>query len=231
MGADIAYGLGGSYSSYSALVVLRKPFKDLDGKWHPADQVMEFRTNCVKPDDFADLTVFFCKWFNNAYLVPEVNGPGELFVKTLSELGYRNTFKRPVNDRVRGSKRRLDPGYRNTDRGMSVLTSLENAIRNNKVLINSQLCLREMGRYFIKGGRLVHSSAQAEVDEAAKGKAHGDCAIATAMAWFGVTDWPMHEQVRPEKEVPVNCFLKRRERAVKNRRSKDQTSYWMPKYG
>jgi hypothetical protein len=81
IGADVAAGTGGAWSSYSALETINKK---------TGEQVFEWRGNKLDPIQFAELAVWVCKWFHNAYLVPEINGPlGTLFInKVTKDLKY-----------------------------------------------------------------------------------------------------------------------------------------------
>jgi len=216
MGADISAGTGGSWSSYSALAV----FDRRTGK-----QVFQWRSNRMNPLNFAGLAQFVGGLFHDAFFVPEVNGPiGTLFIEELMRLGYPNVYMQ-----TRGGKAYLvkteKPGYWNGDRGAELLTTLESAIKSGDAKVQSRLCLKEMGSYFYKGGDLIQSSAQADEDQGARGKAHGDMAIATAAAWWGVKDLPTVEDEVAELEIPVGSFRWRQMQAAEARESTVR-QYW-----
>lgn len=216
MGADISAGTGGSWSSYSCLVV----FDRLTG-----EQVFSWRSNTMNPLTFASLARFVGDWFHDAYFVPEINGPlGQLFIERLVRMGYGRLYMQR-----RGKKSYADrtqsPGYWNGDGGAELLTNLESGIKSGSAKVQSSLCLTEMGRYFYKGGVLVQTNAQTSEDEGARGKSHGDMAIATSTAWWGVTDLPLERDKPKEVVTPEGSFLWRQERARDASQPQDR-SYW-----
>lgn len=216
-GADVSAGTGGEWSSYSAL-------EGLDRK--TGEQVFQWRGNKLDPMQFAELTVWVCKLFYNAYLVPEVNGPlGQLFLNKVIELQFPYVFRTlKQNVALREPTDRL--GYRNNDRGIELLKKLESAIRTGRVRPNSLVALNECGRYFMKNGRLVHSAAESTDDGAGKGLAHGDAAIALGCAAFGVDDMPIKPDVKEVKETPFQSFKWRREQWERRQAAKDKKTYW-----
>jgi hypothetical protein len=217
-GFDIALGTGGSMSSYSAIAGFDK---------RSGQQVMEWRSNRMDPIEFAELGVFLCSLFHDAYLIPEANGAGTMFIKRVTELGYGNLFHRRKRETA-GSERTGNPGYTNQDGGDLIFKTLQTAIKARSAHVHSMVGLREMGRYFYKNGKVVHSGEQSETDESARGKAHGDMAIAIALAWYGVEDWPVHEEEKPNDEVPEHSFLGRRLRYRRSLEESHQKSYWSP---
>jgi len=219
MGADIAAGTGGSYSSYSCLVVFDRA---------TGEEVFEWRSNRINPLVFAGIARFVGLWFNEAYFVPEANGPiGTLFMEELVKLGYRRLYfqKRGKKSYQSTTDR---PGYWNQDGGAELLTTLEAGIKGQKAKVESRLCLKEMGNYFYRNGKLVQSRAQADEDEGARGQAHGDMAIATAAAWWGVRDLPTWKEEKPVQRVPVDCFQARQQAARDRERQNQKRSYWSP---
>ena len=216
MGADISAGTGGSYSSYSALFIFDR---------RTGQQVFQWRSNRINQFDFASLAIFVGGLFHDAYFVPEVNGPiGTQFINRLVELGYPNIYMQR-----RGGKSFIDrtekPGYWNSDGGGELLTTLESAIKGGQAKVESRLCLKEMGSYFYKGGVLVQSSAQADEDQGARGKAHGDMAIAAGAAWWGVQDIPLAADEEPDVEIPIGSFAWRQQEA-REAQTVTERSYW-----
>jgi hypothetical protein len=217
-GADISAGTGGAFSSYSAL-------EGLDKK--TGEQVFEWRGNRLDPIQFADLAVWVCKWFYNAYLVPEVNGPlGQLFInKVCQELKYLNVF-RQIKQKVAVREPTDRIGYVNNDRGIELLKTLESKARKGRVKPQSKIALNECGRYFMKGGKLVHSAAESTDDGAAMGLAHGDAAIAIGCASFGIDDIPVRREPTQPSEAPYLSPLWRRLQHEKAMKAKQHKSYW-----
>lgn len=217
-GADISAGTGGEWSSYSALEGLDKV---------TGEQVFEWRGNRLDPIQFAELSVWVCNWFHGAYLVPECNGPlGQLFInKTTLELKYGNVFRRIKKNVAYREKTEL-VGYNNTDGGIELLKNMEAQIRQNRVHPNSLIALNECSRYFLKGGKLVHSAAESTEDGAGMGKAHGDAAIALGCASFAIDDIPVTPDEEVKSEAPYQSFLWRRQQFEKMLQQRQNRSYW-----
>lgn len=217
-GADISAGTGGEWSSYSALEGLNKV---------TGNQVFQWRGNRMDPIQFGELAVWVCTLFYRAYLVPEVNGPlGQLFInRVVRELKYTNVYRSLRRDVMfREPTERV--GYRNNDRGIELLKQLEAAIRNGRVHPNSLIALNECSRYFMKGGKLVHSAAETTEDGAGMGQAHGDAAIALGCASFGIDDVPVVPEAETKVGAPIGSYLERRQRYEAIMRAKQNKSYW-----
>lgn len=217
-GADISAGTGGEWSSYSALEGIDK---------QSGEHVFEWRSNKLDPIRFADLAVWVCKWFYNAYLVPEVNGPiGQLFINRASrDLKYGNLFKE-IKPKVAWREATEKVGYRNNDKGIELLKHMETVLRRKRVTLNSQIAGGEIGRYFMKNGKLVHSAAETTEDGAGMGLAHGDAAIAYACAVFGVDDVPMKPPAEVKSDAPYGSFLWRRQQFEARMKARQSKSYW-----
>lgn len=217
-GADISAGTGGDHSSYSAL-------EGIDKK--TGLHVFEWRSNKMDPMTFAEMAVWVCKWFWDAYLIPEVNGPlGQLFInKAVRDLKYGNVYRQAKpNIGFKESTERV--GYVNNDRGIQLLKHIEAAIRQGRVQVNSVTALTECGRYFMKNGKLVHSAAETTDDGAGRGLAHGDAAIALGCAVFGFDDVPVTPPEEIKEEAPYLSFMWRRQQMEAKLRALRSKSYW-----
>lgn len=217
-GADVAAGTGGEWSSYSALEGFDK---------RTGEQVFEWRSNRTDPIQFAELAVWACRWFYGAYLVPEVNGPlGQLFLNRVTqELKYQNIYRR-IKTQVAFRETTEKIGYVNLDRGIELLKNMESEIRNGRVHVNSVIALNECGRYFLKGGRLVHSAAESTEDGAGMGLAHGDAAIAAGCGVFGIDVVQAIPEEEVKSEAPYQSFLWRRQQFEKFLAQAKNKSYW-----
>lgn len=217
-GADISAGTGGEWSSYSAL-------EGIDKK--TGEHVFEWRSNKLDPIRFAELAVWVCKWFYNAYLVPEANGPlGQLFLnRAIRDLKYGNVFKQ-VKPKVAWRETTERIGYVNNDRGIELLKHAEAVLRRKRVTLNSPIVGNEISRYFMKNGKLVHSAAESTEDGAGMGLAHGDAAIAWCCAVFGVDDIPITPPEEVKSDAPVGSFLWRRQQFEARIKHQQSKSYW-----
>ncbi len=219
-GADVSAGTGGAWSSYSALEIIDKK---------TGEQVFEWRSNRMDPLQFAELAVWVCKWFHNAYLVPEINGPlGTLFInRAVKDLKYGNVYH-SLKQKVAYRQTTETIGYYNPDKGIHLLKNMESAVRQKRVHLHSLLALKECGRYFLKNGKLVHSAAEVTDDGAGMGLAHGDAAIALGCAVLGVDDAPVRPVAEVKAEAPYQSFLWRRQQFEKMQLKSGQKSYWNP---
>lgn len=222
MGADVAAGTGGDYSNYSAVCIVDK---------RSGQEVFNWRSNTFNPIQFADLLMYLGRLFHNAYLVPEANGPlGELCVKRITRQGYPNLYySKKANKAYDDVTDR--PGYWNASGAEHLLGELQNGMRMNKISLNSILTIRELGQYFMKNGKVVHAATISTQDEAGKGKAHGDMAIAAGCAWQGMQDVPAQpEEEAPEKQHPPGSMGYRMKQRKMAEQAAGTPSYWNPNY-
>jgi hypothetical protein len=216
-GADVSAGTGGEWSSYSALEGVNK---------ETGEQVFEWRSNTLDPIQFAELAVWVCRLFHNAYLVPEINGPlGRLFINRVNTLKYPKVY-RSIKQRVAFTEQTEKVGYINSDGGIELLKSMEEAIRTEKAAIHSTIVLNECSRYFMKNGKLVHSAAETTEDGAGMGLAHGDAAIAMGCAVFGMKDIPLQPAAQAPENVPLQSFLWRRQQWEAKNKAKRSLGFW-----
>ena len=87
IGCDVSNGLGGSFTSASALIAF-----DVTTGEHT--QVAEWASRTVPPQEFADLAISFAKWLNDAFLCWEHNGPGSGFTSRVLHQKYSNIYYR-----------------------------------------------------------------------------------------------------------------------------------------
>lgn len=176
-GVDIGAGTGGEYSSHSAIVV----FENATGK-----QVARFATRDMKPPMFARYCIGVCKWFHDAFMVPESNGStGAEFVREVAACGYYRMYRRTQS--LLGSEKTTKKyGYQNQDKGGSLFTRLQDAMMLGKCTILDELIIDELLEYDIKDGKPHHTKAATNQSEADKGFTHGDMAIAAACGWEGI---------------------------------------------
>lgn len=182
---DIAAGTGGSHSSNSALEL----FDAVTG-----EQVGELVTMHLAPHKLAQVAVALCKWAFDAFLIWESTGPfGMMFKKqVIDELSYWNIYFAEV-ELVGVSKRKSKkPGFhmKDDDTKATILGSVIGAAEAGLVRIRSQKALQEFTEYSMDNGKLVHRGSQRSDDQADKGKAHADRAIAIAIGYVAMQEIP-----------------------------------------
>ena len=217
VGFDIATGTGGEMSSNSAFVVF---------SLRTGEQVAEFADNTIDPTDFAVVAVGVCKWFYDAKMIPEINGVGGIFMKRVLSLRYANIYRRKMKD-VPFRKVQDKIGYTNQDAGLELLGGLKVGIDTGRCTIRSKWLVKELGQYIYIDGNLKHSGERGTEVESAKGKSHGDRAIAAGCAWHGVTDVMVPKEEIEESQVPVGCFLDRQNKARERDRFAN-SGLWCP---
>jgi len=200
IGCDVAAGLGGSYSSNSVAVVV----DNVTGQ-----QVAEFASNTIRPEEFAELVVAMCYWFNEAYLVWEHNGaPGGAFTRRIVDSAYGKIYFREVEGRAYRKKTR-NPGFFTTDKNkLALLGRMAGAIQSKEYVVRSKILLDECRQYVYKDGKVVHSRSVKTQDDSSKGQAHGDRVIAAALAWYGCVDRPPENKADAEEfdQIPYGSM-------------------------
>ncbi|MHC4705257.1 MAG: hypothetical protein ACYTFQ_32320, partial [Planctomycetota bacterium] len=174
IGADIASGLGGSTHSNSVACVL-----DLV----TGEQVAEWASNSTRPDDFCDVCIALAKWFHNATIIHEANGPfGKTFTGQLIRRGYGNVYRR--KERFKWSaKTSKDIGWgSNQETKPEMFSELSRKVRYNIVKVRSKLAVDEFRSWVMENGRIVHDKAMTTEDQSSKNEAHGDRVIALGVA-------------------------------------------------
>jgi hypothetical protein len=213
IGCDISAGLGGSKSSNSVAHVLDA---------HTKEQVAEYVTSTMRPDDFADLCISLSKWFHGAFLGWEENGPtGSAFTKRILERGYKNIYFRNV-EQVNFKKKTKRPGWNsNTRTKAAVLTALAMAIKSKTYSPRSRMLLEECRQYIYKDGKIVHSRSAKTQDDSAKGESHGDRVIAAAVALEVSKDRAARKPDDIKRKAPYGSMAYRMEQYEAEQRLKE----------
>lgn len=203
LACDIAAGTGGDNSSNSCIQVI-------DQARH--EQVIEFATNMVQPAQLARTAVALAHWLSGGrgeimvQIGFESNGPlASQFAKELRKIGYGNLFWDFVRDDA-GKRRTNNLGYNNRDKGEEVLSQLQKGMIFDEIVIHSHDAIRECDEYEYENGVLVHVPSKLSDDESAKGKPHGDRAIALAIAFLMHEDKPVTYKSEEELPPPPNSL-------------------------
>lgn len=197
VGVDPAAGTGGSYSSNSAVVVVDAI---------SCEQVLEWATNVVEPGDFADYCIAIARWFHDAYLCWEANGPtGAAFTKRVVARRYENVYMRTSLTK-RGRRRSKAPGFQTThgqDGTKGIMFSqFRQAVVHEGMAVRSRDAVRECGEYIWDKGKIVNVHVASAQDDSAAGEAHGDRVIALCMADQARRDRPLPAPERQIHEIP-----------------------------
>lgn len=190
--ADISAGLGGAYTSNSVVEVMNL----ITG-----EQVLEYATNVIAPHPFADLCVAIAKWFHQAYLSWEANGPGAGFSNRVKVLQYGNVYYRR-DMLARGYAKTKKLGWWTDDGTKEMMFGeLLRQVKSGDFIPRSDLLIKECAQYVRKDGKIEHVSV-ANADDSAKGKAHGDRVMAMCVGLQGARDRPLAAAGKDTAYVP-----------------------------
>lgn len=200
---DVSTGKGGEMTSNSVAVVARRT---------TGEKVAEYTTNCQSPPDFCKQALALCKWFNDAFLIWEENGPGGEFSKQVKETDYRNVYYRNDTETGFNSRKTRRPGWwSNKDTKRILLSDYAKALTDGKYINRSELAVSECAQYVHQpNGVIEHSRARNTPDPTNQGESHGDRVIADALAVHAMNDRPPTDEKTPEAEPPPGSFGWRR---------------------
>lgn len=163
IGVDTGEGLGGAHD-YSVISVI-----DADGF-----QCAEWRSNKVKPYEFAEVVYEIAKWYGHGLLVVEKASGGHTVVDKIKHThGYVNMFKYKSYDAKGKQKRKVGWETTSTSKPM-MISDMQELFEKGQCLVNSRDLLNEMKLFQSVDGKL----------QAASG--HDDAVMAFAMALQGL---------------------------------------------
>lgn len=179
--ADIAAGTGASDSAITG------------ANRSTGEKVLEYLSNRIVPLEFANLVVAIAKWFNNAFLIWEKNGPvGLSFGKQVQILGYPNIYYR--QDEKKTIRKPTDQaGWHMDDDTKGMLFSrYQQRLAKSRFINHSESAVLECGNYIYTGeGGIEHKKAATSLDPSGRSDNHGDICVADALACWVVEDRPM----------------------------------------
>ncbi len=162
IGVDTGEGIGQDYSAFQVLTE--------DGR-----QVAEFKSNKVKPFQFAELVNDIGVYFNKALLVIEKASAGHTVVDKLrNDYQYSNMYKYKEYD-ARGRAKKKVGFVTNSKTKPLMINDFVELFETNQICINSKDLLSEMKLFAFKDGKM----------EATRGN-HDDLVMSMAMALQGI---------------------------------------------
>ena len=212
-GADISAGTGASNSTLS-FVNLRT-----------GEKIAEYANPWMKPEAFAILTIAYCRYFNNAFLVFDASGPtGRVFSDELIRVGYRNLYYRRKEDGL--NKKVSDkPGvFLNTKERAATLGLYRRSLKDRTFIQRSHEANQECLEYIQKTSEeIIHSSAANNIDPSGAGMSHGDRVISDALAAKCIDFLGTKKGDKAGSgSIPSNCHAARvAEREAKARKDKE----------
>jgi hypothetical protein len=202
VGADICTGASGPFISNSVVTVINT---------NTMEQVLEYATRSTEPTDFANVCIAICKWFNDAYLAWERNGPGKEFTERVKEAAYPRLYRQLTQDQKGRQKTKKIGWWTDKKTKRVALSDLNDWVKLGKLQLRSDPLVRECAMYQLVGDVIEHSGVMKSKDETVAGGGHGDRVIAMAVALQGAKDFPvMNTGQETAGEIPKklvgNCL-------------------------
>lgn len=219
---DVAHGTG---ATNSVITVFDRT---------TGEQVAEFASPHIQPHELAKKAIALCKWFGGgtrsqegAYLIWEANGPGRIFEKSVIELGYTR-FYRDWADKKQGvpTKKSKYAGFWNQGAKdgskMLLLSNYERSLREDRVIVRSDISLRECDSYvYMPDGSVAHEASRDMMDPSGAKINHADRVIACALGAYILNNSILAEKSEEPQLLPGTFAWrqKRRRRAEKPKRA------------
>ena len=171
-GCDIATGTGASNSCLALYDAVSK------------SKLAEWVCPNTSPEDFANVAVAICKWFNHAFLVWEANGgTGQQFGLQVQRLQYSNVYYKTGRFGMTAGPKDA-PGWWSTIETKSLLMQMyRSALARGSIRNHSKEALEECRFYqYLPNGGVEHAAAVQGDDPSGARFNHGDRAMADALA-------------------------------------------------
>lgn len=208
MGVDLSAGVGASNTVFSIAA------------FHARTKVAEYACPRVTPEEAARIAIEAALWFGGrtpCVILPEANGPGEVFIQALLHLRWPaigSERKWGAAKDMHSTTRRY--GWRSTEQAkQTLLGDYRACLKSGRFIEPSHAALDEALTYhFDQAGRLVSSGADSEDPSGVARAPHGDRTIASALAALALdygTAAPVEERRPPPGTVAER--IAERERA------------------
>jgi hypothetical protein len=175
LAADVASGNGGKYTSNSVIQVINLETKE---------QVLEFATNILKPEQLADVAMALGYWFHTAYLSWETNNHGGAFGDRVIEKQYPDCFMRKEYNKKTKQTRRTFGFHTSKETKEIMFTRMRVNVAEGDLIVRSKPLSEEFTQYV--------RDDQQRIDFAGEfmNPAHGDRVMAMGVAVMAMEDRP-----------------------------------------
>ena len=207
IGCDIATGKGGEMTTNSVAAVANRSTREV---------FAELATNTMDPSVFAEQVAALRLWLQGPYglpfLIPEANGPGEIFIKRMREIQPARIFRRTVERKISKKKGDQYGWWSDINTKRLLLADFQNALRKDTIIVRHQAVLAETKHYvyLANTGKIEHDRAMDGLDPTATKENHGDRVIAYSLACRGMEETRV-KQVANTADVPVGSYAWRRD--------------------
>ena len=209
-GFDISAGTGASNST-ATFVNLRT-----------GEKIAEYADPWIKPESFAKMAIALCRYFNDAFMVPDGAGPGRTFCDEIIRLGYRNLYYRRNEEGLNKTVSDKPGVFLNPKEKAATLGLYRRSLKDRTFIQRSSEANQECLEYiFTMGGAVEHSSAANSIDPSGAGASHGDRVISDALAAKCLDFLGRQTPTLKKDNVPLSCFGNRRAEYEKKIKSDD----------
>lgn len=171
IGVDTGEGLGGN-KDYSVISIV-----DED-----CFQCLEWRSNNVKPYEFAELVYKIAQWYNNGLLIVEKASAGHTVCDKLRhDYRYTNMYKYKEYDQKSGKGKRKIGWVTSVKSKPIMIYDMQELFETNQCMVNSKALLDEMKLF-----ELVETEGNNTANKMEAASGHDDCVMAFAMALQGL---------------------------------------------
>jgi hypothetical protein len=195
VGCDVSQGTGATNSVLS--VASRRT----------REKVAEFASANLSPDKLADLALALAAWFNGAFIIWEMNGPGGAFGKRIMDQGYRNVYYRQDEQSLEHKvAKSLTPGWHASPQNKLLLfREYVRALGNGFFVNRSSAAVQECRQYvYLPNGQIGNARAQAFADPSGARQNHGDRPTADALANRALGAEPALKREPDPLAIPVD---------------------------
>ncbi len=177
------------------------------------EKVAQFLSSQIGEYAFGKIAVVLAKFFDDAFIIWEANGPGRSFGRAVIESGYRNIYYRTNEQRLM-TKASDFPGWFSTPDGKrDLLTSYRRDIQERKATNRSRSALKECLEFVRRlDGSVAHRRSTRADDPGAARYSHGDIVTADALACKMLRQIAPPEQ-KQNAEIPARSVGGRRRAA------------------
>jgi len=198
-GADLSAGQGATNSTLSVINA------------QTGEKVAAYDTPHIPPKEIAPLFMAVCYLFCDEFTEPalfawEHHGPGQLFGKTVLELGYRRVYFREGDIRLAGAIKSKIPGwYPAPQQKRLLLDEFRHGLSRSEYVERDELVYKEALEYrYDTQGNVGHPMDYTAEDPTGAGVNHGDRVMGAALAWKMVKQLNIRRPKHEAQERPLS---------------------------
>lgn len=174
------------------------------------------------PSAHAQMAVALCKFFNDAMLIWEANGPGHNFWTEIRRIGYAKYYLKE-DEKLPWKKQYDQPGY-HTNKLRDLLEPYKDALVAEKFVNHSVEAMTECQNFIhVQGTARVEHTGATGFDPSGARENHGDRVVADALLWILMKESVGLPKQLQNPPIPAGCLAERMALAATEATRK---SYW-----